>query len=155
MYRLNTYPIIHTGFFHAVLNALALTPLLERFEAEHGTLTSIALFVGRECHRRILRIRDQGYVQEYEMWLLIVAFNSAVDFPSRALPLDREGYSAQKYCGSRCKVSADHRRDICGGSNGTCSVWVFLLLGSEAIRTFKTNPHFRYVHGIEALCCSR
>jgi hypothetical protein len=25
------------------------TPLLERFEAEHGTLTAIALFVGREC----------------------------------------------------------------------------------------------------------
>jgi glycosylphosphatidylinositol transamidase len=48
VYRLNTYPIIHTGFFHALLNALALTPLLERFEAEHGTLTSIALFVGRE-----------------------------------------------------------------------------------------------------------
>lgn len=50
VYRLNTYPIIHTGFFHALLNTLALTPLLERFEAEHGTLTSIALFVGRECH---------------------------------------------------------------------------------------------------------
>lgn len=48
VYRLNTYPIIHTGFFHALLNALALTPLLERFEAEHGTLTSIALFVGRK-----------------------------------------------------------------------------------------------------------
>lgn len=48
VYRLNTYPIIHTGFFHAFLNALALTPLLERFEAEHGTLTAIALFVGRE-----------------------------------------------------------------------------------------------------------
>lgn len=48
VYRLNTYPIIHTGFFHATLNALALTPLLERFEAEHGTLNSIALFLGRE-----------------------------------------------------------------------------------------------------------
>lgn len=36
------------GFFHALLNILALTPLLERFEAEHGTLTSVALFIGRE-----------------------------------------------------------------------------------------------------------
>ncbi|THC98831.1 hypothetical protein EYZ11_001678 [Aspergillus tanneri] len=46
MYRLNTYPLIHIGFFHALLNLLALTPLLERFEAEHGTLTSVALFIG-------------------------------------------------------------------------------------------------------------
>lgn len=48
MYRTNTYPFIHTGFFHAFLNLLALTPLLERFEAEHGTLTAIALFMGRK-----------------------------------------------------------------------------------------------------------
>lgn len=48
VYRLNTYPVIHTGFFHTLLNVLALTPLLERFEAEHGTLTAIALFLGRK-----------------------------------------------------------------------------------------------------------
>lgn len=48
MYRLNTYPVIHNGFFHACLNVLALTPLLERFEAEHGTLTAVALFLGRK-----------------------------------------------------------------------------------------------------------
>jgi hypothetical protein len=47
VYRLNTYPFIHVGFFHAFVNLLALTPLLERFEAEHGTLTAVALFVGR------------------------------------------------------------------------------------------------------------
>lgn len=47
VYRLNTFPIIHVGFIHALLNALALTPLLERFEREHGTLTTIALFFGR------------------------------------------------------------------------------------------------------------
>lgn len=47
MYRLNTYPLIHVGFFHFILNAVALTPLLERFEAEHGTLTAVALFIGR------------------------------------------------------------------------------------------------------------
>lgn len=49
VYRLNTYPVIHQGLFHALLNALALAPLLERFEAEHGTLTSLALFAGRMC----------------------------------------------------------------------------------------------------------
>lgn len=48
VYRLNTYPLIHVGFFHFLLNVVALTPLLERFEAEHGTLTAVALFIGRE-----------------------------------------------------------------------------------------------------------
>ncbi|KAL2072333.1 hypothetical protein VTL71DRAFT_11676 [Oculimacula yallundae] len=46
MYRTNTFPLIHAGFFHAFMNILALTPLLERFEAEHGTLTTLALFMG-------------------------------------------------------------------------------------------------------------
>jgi len=46
MYRTNTFPLVHAGFFHAFMNILALTPLLERFEAEHGTLTTLALFMG-------------------------------------------------------------------------------------------------------------
>ena len=48
VYRTNTFPLIHAGFFHALLNVISLTPLLERFEAEHGTLTSVLLFFGRE-----------------------------------------------------------------------------------------------------------
>lgn len=56
VYRLNTYPVIHNGFFHTLFNVLALTPLLERFEAEHGTLTSIALFVGRKFSTRALSL---------------------------------------------------------------------------------------------------
>lgn len=47
VYRLNTFPFIHLNFFHAVMNILALTPLLERFETEYGTLTALALFFGR------------------------------------------------------------------------------------------------------------
>lgn len=47
VYRLNTYPLIHLGFLHAFLNAIALLPLLERFEAEHGTLLTGAMFAGR------------------------------------------------------------------------------------------------------------
>lgn len=47
VYRLNTYPVVHSGFFHAFINILALTPLLERFETEYGTLTTVALFIGR------------------------------------------------------------------------------------------------------------
>lgn len=48
MYRLNTYPLIHLGFFHMLMDTLCLVPLLERFEAEWGTLSSAALFMGRE-----------------------------------------------------------------------------------------------------------
>lgn len=47
VYRLNTYPLIHLGFLHAFFNAIALLPLLERFEAEHGTLLTGAMFAGR------------------------------------------------------------------------------------------------------------
>ncbi|CAG8954185.1 hypothetical protein HYFRA_00005805 [Hymenoscyphus fraxineus] len=46
MYRTNTFPLIHRGVFHTFFNLIALAPLLERFEAEYGTLTSLALFVG-------------------------------------------------------------------------------------------------------------
>lgn len=48
VYRTNTFPFIHLNFFHALMNIIALTPLLERFESEYGTLTSLALFFGRE-----------------------------------------------------------------------------------------------------------
>ena len=47
VYRLNTYPLIHLGFLHAFMNIMAITPLLERFEADHGTLLTAAMFVGR------------------------------------------------------------------------------------------------------------
>ncbi|ETS84039.1 Rhomboid protein 2 [Pestalotiopsis fici W106-1] len=45
-YRINTFPLIHINFFHMLLNVLTLMPLLERFENEHGTLTSLAMFFG-------------------------------------------------------------------------------------------------------------
>lgn len=48
MYRTNTYPFLHTGVYHLVLNLIGVLPLLERFEAGHGTLTSLALFFGGE-----------------------------------------------------------------------------------------------------------
>lgn len=44
--RLNTYPLLHLSLPHLLLNILALTPLLERFESDHGTLTTFALFTG-------------------------------------------------------------------------------------------------------------
>ncbi len=48
VYRTNSYPFVHLNIWHALMNILSLTSLLERFESEHGTLTSLALFFGRE-----------------------------------------------------------------------------------------------------------
>ena len=48
-YRLNTYPLVHAGLLHAVLNVLALTPLLARFETDSGSLLAAAFLAGREC----------------------------------------------------------------------------------------------------------
>jgi glycosylphosphatidylinositol transamidase len=50
LYRLNTFVLVHTGFWHMLVDTICLVPLLERFEAEFGTLTSIALFLGRKFH---------------------------------------------------------------------------------------------------------
>jgi hypothetical protein len=47
-YRLSTFPLIHLNAIHVGLNLVALVPLMERFENEYGTLTSLALFFGRE-----------------------------------------------------------------------------------------------------------
>jgi membrane associated rhomboid family serine protease len=47
VYRLNTYPFLHIGLIHTLANLLALTPLLERFEHEHGTLVTVVMFTGR------------------------------------------------------------------------------------------------------------
>ncbi|KAK5190603.1 Glycosyl phosphatidyl inositol protein transamidase complex subunit [Exophiala xenobiotica] len=46
MYRLNTFTLIHLGFWHMLVDTICLVPLLERFEAEWGTLTTLALFMG-------------------------------------------------------------------------------------------------------------
>ncbi|PHH58394.1 hypothetical protein CDD81_6339 [Ophiocordyceps australis] len=45
-YRLSTFPLIHKNLTHAVVNVLALTPLMERFENEYGSLSTLALFFG-------------------------------------------------------------------------------------------------------------
>lgn len=74
MYRLNTYPFIHVGFLHALFNVFALTPLLERFEAENGTLVSLAMFAGRSSTSANCKPL---------LWLLIRI--SAVDVTSRVV----------------------------------------------------------------------
>ena len=36
------------GFLHMILNLVALTPLLERFEADNGSLVTLLLYTGRQ-----------------------------------------------------------------------------------------------------------
>ncbi|RYC56473.1 hypothetical protein CHU98_g9734 [Xylaria longipes] len=86
MYRVNTFPLIHKNLLHAIFNILALAPLLERFETEFGTLTSLALFFG--------------------LYVLLERF----------------------LLKSNVAVMG-------------ASLWVFLLLGMEGVRTYKTNPY--------------
>ncbi|KAI1385330.1 uncharacterized protein F4822DRAFT_412778 [Hypoxylon trugodes] len=94
MYRVNSFPLIHLNFFHALFNILSLTPLLERFETEFGTLTSLALFFGP-----LTTIPAVFYIIIEKF---ILRGNTAV-------------------------MGA--------------SIWVFLLLAVEAMRTYKTNPY--------------
>ncbi|KAI1809157.1 rhomboid family protein [Poronia punctata] len=94
MYRINTFPLIHRNLLHTLFNILALAPLLERFETEFGTLTSLALFFGP-----LTTIPALVYVV---IELFVLKNNTAV-------------------------MGA--------------SIWVFLLLGMEGVRTYKTNPY--------------
>jgi len=95
LYRTNTFPLIHRNFLHALLNIIALTPLLERFEAEHGTLTSLLLFFGP--------LSTIPAIMYTFLERMVLRGNSA----------------------------------ILGAS-----IWVFMLLGMEAIKTYRTNPYF-------------
>ncbi|RMY49218.1 hypothetical protein D0863_15202 [Hortaea werneckii] len=95
LYRLNTYPLLHRSIFHYLLNILALTPLLERFEAEHGTIVTFLLFTG----------------------------------PFGLLP------------GGLYTLLERFIFHLNGAAVGA-SVWVFLLLCTEAIKTYKATPSF-------------
>lgn len=48
--------MIHVNFLHALFNLLALAPLMERFEAEHGTLLTLAYFFGRTYFSRVAHV---------------------------------------------------------------------------------------------------
>ncbi|KAK5993127.1 Rhomboid-type serine protease 2 [Cladobotryum mycophilum] len=93
-YRLSTFPLIHLNFIHVLLNVVALTPLLERFESEYGTLTTLALFFGP--------LTTIPAILYLFIELVILRANNAV-------------------------MGA--------------SMWIFLLLGMEAIRTYRSNPY--------------
>ncbi|RDA90921.1 hypothetical protein CP533_5349 [Ophiocordyceps camponoti-saundersi (nom. inval.)] len=110
-YRLSTFPLVHLNVIHAALNVAALTPLMERFENEHGTLTTLSLFFGRED-------------KTFGCFWLVADLSSALTTLPAILYLVIE-------------------RGILRSNNAVAgaSVWVFLLLGVEAIRTYRTDPH--------------
>ncbi|KAF2660691.1 hypothetical protein K491DRAFT_688132 [Lophiostoma macrostomum CBS 122681] len=95
MHRLNLFPLLHLNFFHMIFNVLALTPLLERFEHEFGTLVTLALFTG----------------------------------PFGTLPGGIYTLLEKFVLRSNTVVMG-------------ASIWVFLLLSAEAMKTHKTNPNF-------------
>ena len=66
-----------------LLNAIALTPLLERFEAEHGTLTALLLFVGRMS----LAFYNRGGIQDANQC------SSTFNVPRRDIHTHREIYT--------------------------------------------------------------
>lgn len=77
MYRLNTYPLVHQNFLHALFNVVALVPLLERFEAEHGTLLTGAMFAGR-----------MYFLQLSAETIVDLRFDSFINDTCRVVPFD-------------------------------------------------------------------
>ncbi|KAF2169587.1 hypothetical protein M409DRAFT_64673 [Zasmidium cellare ATCC 36951] len=96
LHRLNTFPLLHRDIFHYLLNIIALTPLLDRFESEHGTIVTFILFTGP------FGLLPGG------LYTLLERFVFHLD----------------------------------GHAVGS-SVWVFLLLSSESIKTYRENPYFQ------------
>ncbi|KAH9862104.1 hypothetical protein IAQ61_010306 [Plenodomus lingam] len=95
MHRLNLYPVLHLNFFHMIFNLVAVTPLVERFESEYGTLVTLVLFTGP------FGTIPGGVYTLLEKFVL-------------------------------------RSNTIVMGA----SIWVFLLLSAEVMKTQKTNPYF-------------
>jgi glycosylphosphatidylinositol transamidase len=123
--RLTAYPFLHVGLLHAITNILALTPLLEKFETENGTLVTAIMFTGR---KEIVTSVNEGHTNPASFLKL-----SCYTLHSNQL------HSWYQDPGSRREV-----RKIClPDSNQSLtfvSVWVFLLLSSTVYRASRTTP---------------
>ena len=120
---------------------MALAPLLERFEADHGTLLTAAMFVGRmytfKCPNELPSVNH-----------LSPALST---LPAAAYLLVERGLlrGNTAVMGARCE-----RKGYLGRAGETVdnftkifySVWVFVLLGAEGIKAFKANPYFACAH---------
>lgn len=120
---------------------MALAPLLERFEADHGTLLTAAMFVGRmytfECLNELTSINH-----------LSPALST---LPAAAYLLVERGLlrGNTAVMGARCekkRLSWELERLSIIFTKMIHSVWVFVLLGAEGIKAFKANPYFACAH---------
>lgn len=106
---------------------------MERFEAEHGTLTSLLLFFGRtwncDCSMTIESTADTS---------LSPVHNSCTD-----VYVPGKGHSSDEHYSSWGQVrvmpghwTLEHYLLILD------SVWVFMLLANEGVKTYRSNPTF-------------
>jgi len=128
VYRTNTFPFIHQGFLHALFNVVALTPLLERFEAEHGTLTSLLLFFGRK------QSRPSPYVTN------LTFSSSAVDDTCSHIYFYREYGVPWKFChiGGQVRIRTIYSREILLTKHSA--------YGSSCYLEWKQSRHIEQIH---------
>lgn len=134
---MNTYPLIHVNFLHGFLNVLALTPLLERFESEHGTLTTAALLAGRKyCAFRALVLCVRLIAQALSTLPggLYLLFERGIWRGNNAIMGARYAADYTKKTKYSGPTWADHAR----------SEWVFVFLAVEAMKAYRTNPYLTY-----------
>jgi hypothetical protein len=105
------------GVYHLVVNLMGLLPLLERFEAAHGTLTSLALFFGRECFWA-----SPIYCPSKEL----TRVSSILDSPGFALRGSREIRATVKHMGRGNEVSK-HPEGI---GRASCVLTGFVVFGA-------------------------
>ena len=60
VHRINTYPLVHLGWLHLLLNLVAWVPLAERFEREIGSAKMGGLLLGRELFVPVPKMCDVG-----------------------------------------------------------------------------------------------
>lgn len=116
MHRLNTYPLIHIGLIHALINLVALTPLLERFEREIGTFKTLLLILGRMLQSRTVCRKYETDVSDN--------FLALVTFP---------GFL---YLGIEMFILKGNT--VVAGA----SALVFTLMAAEAIKTYAFHPYY-------------
>jgi hypothetical protein len=123
--RLSTYPFLHIGLIHVFTNVLALTPLLEKFEMENGTLVTAIMFTGR---KEIVTPVNEGQTNPASFLKLSCFALHSTQLP----PWDHDPSSRREVR----KISLLDPTQLLIFA----SVWVFLLLSSTIYRTSRTTP---------------
>jgi hypothetical protein len=99
---------------------VALAPLLERFESEHGTLVTVIMFTGRESHTSLNPSSTPAHLRAYTNHSS--SPTAFATFPAAIYLLTAYLFNLQT--------------PILGAS-----IWIFLLLSSSIIQQSKTQPY--------------